>query len=148
MNIQTKYHGEMTINLTDIITFEQGIPGFPDENEFVFLPLPENDVFFIMQSVKSANLGFVVVNPFHFFKDYDFTLPDAVVSQLQLTSTNEVEVYVILTVQDPFTKTTANLQAPVIVNRNKQLGKQVILNDTNYRTKHLLFEAQLQGSKG
>lgn len=28
MNIQTKYHGEITIEETDIIQFENGIPGF------------------------------------------------------------------------------------------------------------------------
>lgn len=90
--------------------------------------------------MKTAGLAFVIVSPFVFFKDYDFNLDESVVEALDITSEKEVAVFVILTVKDPFQQTTANLQAPVIFNVEKKMGKQVILTGTSYETRHIIFQ--------
>lgn len=41
----------------------------------------------------------------------------------------------ILTIEEPFEQSTANLMAPIVVNRRKMLAKQVILHDSSYQTK-------------
>jgi flagellar assembly factor FliW len=138
MKLLTKYHCEIEISEKDIFHFENGIPGFLDEKYFVLLPL-EDTPFVILQSVKTPELGFAMIDPFIYFKDYDFELDEQSVTQLQLSSEKEVAVYVILTVADPFNNTTANLQAPIVLNYEKKLGKQVILTNTTYKTKHRLF---------
>jgi flagellar assembly factor FliW len=143
MKIYTKYHGECEVNEKDIIQFEHGIPGFLDEKQFVLLPL-EDTPFVILQSVKTPELGFVMIDPFSYFNDYDFELDDHSVEQLQLSSEKEVAVYVILTIADPFDNTTANLQAPIVLNYEKKLGKQVILANTVYKTKHRLFPNKVE----
>lgn len=148
MNIQTKYFNEVSIDKNDILRFEHGIPGFLDEKEFVLLPLTEDNVYFVLQSVRTAELAFVVTNPFLFYKDYDFKLDEAIVEQLEIKQPTDVAVYSILTLQDPFENTTANLQAPVIVNVKNNKAKQVILNDENYKTKHPLFNESPASVKG
>ncbi|MBS2771206.1 MULTISPECIES: flagellar assembly protein FliW [Anoxybacillaceae] len=138
MKIETKYHGEYELQQQQIIHFAQGIPGFSEEKRFVLLPL-EDTPFVILQSVATPALGFAMIDPFLYFPDYDFELDDASIEQLELSSAKEVAVYVILTVADPFDQTTANLQAPIVLNQQKRLGKQVILTNTPYQTKHRLF---------
>ncbi|XJZ26950.1 flagellar assembly protein FliW [Bacillota bacterium Lsc_1132] len=138
--IQTKYHGEIEIDNEDILFFEKGIPGFLDEKEFVILPLSEDGTFSVLQSIASPQLAFLVANPFIFFKEYDFKLEDPVVEELELKTEKEVVVYVILTVADPFEKTTANLQAPIVINIANRKAKQVILNNCSYNTKHPIFQ--------
>ncbi|UAL52001.1 flagellar assembly protein FliW [Metabacillus dongyingensis] len=140
MLIQTKYHGEITIDEAQKITFEHGIPGFVNEKNFILLPLEEGSSFFILQSIQSQNTAFVVTSPFFFFKDYEFDLDESTKYLLMIESPNDVEVYVILTVSDPFTNSTANLQGPLILNKGKRLGKQLILNKTAHTTKHRLWE--------
>jgi flagellar assembly factor FliW len=140
MLIQTKYHGEATINEAHKITFEHGVPGFLEEKNYILLPLEEGSSFFILQSIQSQNTAFVVTSPFFFFKDYEFDLDESTKELLMIESPNDVEVYVILTVSDPFTNSTANLQGPLILNKGKRLGKQLILNKTAYTTKHRLWE--------
>lgn len=140
MPIKTKYHSEIEIIKEDILHFEKGIPGFSEEKEFIILPLSEEQAFSVLQSVSTEYLAFLIVSPFHFFPEYDFQLEDSVVEELGLKSEKEVQVYSILTVEDPFDKTTANLQAPVIINENNHKAKQVILNDGDYKTKHLIFQ--------
>ncbi|MBD8071398.1 flagellar assembly protein FliW [Bacillus sp. PS06] len=144
MNIETKYHGQVTIEEKEIFTFEHGIPGFIDETSFVLLPFTEDSVFQILQSVKSPELGFALTNPFIFFTDYDIELPDHVVDELKIESEQDVAIYSILTLQDPFEKTTCNLQAPIVLNVTKRLGRQFILNDTVYTTRHQLVQEKVR----
>ncbi|WPZ18095.1 flagellar assembly protein FliW [Geobacillus subterraneus] len=138
MNIDTKYHGTVTVKEEDIIRFPHGLPGFANEKRFVLLPLAGTP-FVILQSVETPALGFVLIAPFSYFPSYEFELDEATVEQLEIESERDVAVYVILTVADPFDDTTANLQAPVVIHARKRLGKQVILTNTAYKTKHRLF---------
>lgn len=140
MNINTKYHGSVEINSNEILKFEKGIPGFPEEKEFILLPLSDDDIFYVMQSVSNTQLAFVLSSPFNFFREYDIKLEDSVVQELKLKAENDVLMYSILTVQDPFDKTTANLQAPVIINSKNRKAKQVILHNEHFSTKHPIFE--------
>jgi flagellar assembly factor FliW len=141
MNLQTKFHGEVEINEEQILHFNAGLPGFINEKEFCILPIEETPLL-VLQSVRSAETAFILTEPFSFFSDYEFDLPEEVTVALSISSDEYVAVFVILTVQEPFDKTTANLQAPVIINQKVKQGKQIILNGTSYTTKHLLISKE------
>jgi flagellar assembly factor FliW len=143
MNIQTKFHGEQEINTNEIIKFNTGIPGFLDEKEFIILPIEGTDLY-VLQSVRSQQVAFIITDPFLIFPQYEFDLSQEVIEVLEIESEKEVSTFVILTVKDPFQETTANLQAPVIINQNKKLGKQHILTNTSYQTRHKIV-SQEQG---
>ncbi|MGM7683394.1 flagellar assembly protein FliW [Cytobacillus sp. Hm23] len=147
MKIQTKYHGEIQVEEEGVITFENGIPGFLKKKHFVILPFSDDTSFSILQSTATAAVAFVIIEAFTYFTDYDFQLEDHIIKQLHITSEKDIAVYNILTVQDPFDQTTVNLQAPIVINANKHLGKQVILANTPYQTKHALFKQKAQSVK-
>ncbi|GAB1773533.1 flagellar assembly protein FliW [Priestia aryabhattai] len=140
MKVSTSYHGDIEIDNQQTLTFNQGIPGFLDETEFVILPLPEAEAFQVLQSIQTKELAFIITDPFQFFLDYDFQLEPQEIEKLQLQQAEDAAVYVLLTMSDSVEKITANLQAPVIINTKQQLAKQVILMNTAYETKHRLFE--------
>lgn len=140
MKISTSYHGDIEIDNQQTLTFNQGIPGFLEETEFVILPLPEAEAFQVLQSIQTKELAFIITDPFQFFLDYDFQLEPQEIKKLQLQQAEDAAVYVLLTMSDSMEKITANLQAPVIINTKQQLAKQVILMNTAYETKHRLFE--------
>ena len=140
MKISTSYHGNIEIDNQQTLTFNQGIPGFLEETEFVILPLPEAEAFQVLQSIQTKELAFIITDPFQFFLDYDFQLEPQEIEKLQLQQAEDAAVYVLLTMSDSVEKITANLQAPVIINTKQQLAKQVILMNTAYETKHRLFE--------
>lgn len=148
MLIQTKYHGEITIQETDIIHFEKGLPGFLEEKSFTLIDLTDDHLYQIMQSTNEPEIGFIITDPFFFKKDYDFILEDAVVESLEIEEPKDVKVYVILTPSEPFNKSTANLQAPVIINVKNKKAKQVILSNTTYKSKHPLFTEEPIAVKG
>jgi flagellar assembly factor FliW len=146
MNIQTKFHGEQEINKEDIIQFTSGIPGFLEEKEFIVLPIEGTDLF-VLQSVKTDGVAFIIADPFLLFPQYEFDLPQEVLEKLEIRSEKDVVTFAILTVREPFQDTTANLQAPLIINQTRKLGKQVILNTPTYQTKHSIMTPQEQEEK-
>ena len=135
MLMDTKYLGKQEIAEEMIIHFETGIPGFPEEKEFVILDIPGNDVLQIMQSVNHSNLAFFITNPHHFYHDYSFELDGSLLDSLNVKQQSDIVVFVIMTIQEPFAKSTLNLQAPVIINSANKSGKQFILNDEHYSLK-------------
>ncbi|MGD7053006.1 flagellar assembly protein FliW [Sutcliffiella horikoshii] len=143
MKIETKYHGLIEVQEEEVVKFPSGLPGFLEEKKFAIIPFTEDGTFYILQSVITPELGFVLTNPFTFYPDYDFNLENQAVDSLELDSVEDVTVYTVLTMADPFHLTTANLQAPVVVNAKKKLGKQVILTGSPYQTKHNLFPEEI-----
>jgi flagellar assembly factor FliW len=138
MNISTLFFGELEVEEKDIITFIQGVPGFEDLTRYMWIQAEENIPFLYLQSLEKGELSFLVTNPFLFFKEYDFQLPEFAQDELLIEQPEDVEVWSIVTVNEDYTKATVNLLAPIIVNTKNQTAKQVILNDTEYKVKHEL----------
>ncbi|MEH7384276.1 flagellar assembly protein FliW [Bacillus sp. JJ1521] len=148
MKIKTKYHGEVEIDVKDVISFDFGIPGFPDEKEYVILPLSDDSVFFILQSVNSDGLAFIISEPFIHFKEYEYDIPKDDLENLLIETKDDVMTFTVITLVEPIEETTANLQAPLVINRNKNKGKQIILNESTYRTKHKIYRKSSSGQEG
>lgn len=138
MKIQTKYFDEVDINETDIIQFQNGLPGFLDEKKFVLLNL-EDTVFQVLQSVETVDLAFIVVQPFQFKADYMFELDDQVAEQLKIESEEDLTILSIVTLKDSLKTSTVNLKAPLIINHKTKEGKQYIIPKTDYTTKESIF---------
>ncbi|WP_010676913.1 flagellar assembly protein FliW [Bacillus timonensis] len=139
MKIKTKYQDEVELEEKDVISFDFGIPGFPDEKEYIILPLSDDSVFYILQSVKTDELAFIISDPFIHFKEYEFDIPKDDLDILKIEKKDDVVIFSIITVVEPIEETTANLQAPLVINRNRNKGKQIILNDSTYNTKHKIY---------
>ncbi|MBG9657789.1 flagellar assembly protein FliW [Cytobacillus firmus] len=148
MNIQTKYHGETEINPENIITFADGIPSFEDEKKFILLELEEDSAYFVLQSTVTPAVAFLVTSPFTFFPDYQIELSDLAIEKLKIGNKEDVAVFGILTVKEPFDQTTINLKGPVIINSKQKLGKQIVLNETDYHTRHRLFQEKSSVGEG
>ena len=114
MKIKTKYHGEMTVEKEQIIQFANGLPGFLEEKQFIILPLTDDQMYLILQSIQTPEIAFVITNPFYFYKDYEFKLEDGVVEQLEIKEPGDVQVFNILTIHDP---TAARTTSPITLYR-------------------------------
>lgn len=138
MNIQTKFHGEIEIQLDQLWNFPKGIPGFEDEKEFVLLPIEGNDIFQVLQSSNTSSVAFIVTNPYTLVADYTFDIDDPTIELLNIEKPEDVFVLGILTLKQPFDTSTINLQAPLIFQTNSRKAKQMILNDNRFATRHTI----------
>ncbi|MCL1632650.1 flagellar assembly protein FliW [Sporolactobacillus sp. CPB3-1] len=130
MMIQTKYFGKQEITETDIVRFSSGIPGFVQNKQYVIQPFGE--LFSVLQSVNEAHVAFIITSPFFYFKDYSVDLPDHFIDQLHIQSHEDVTVWVIVSVRQPFSQSTVNLRAPIIINIKDRIGKQYIPERSGY----------------
>ncbi|SDZ32899.1 flagellar assembly factor FliW [Proteiniborus ethanoligenes] len=149
MKLSTKHFGEIDIDEKKIINFIDGIPGFEEEKRFVIIDNPEDGVpFKWLQSLDETELAFVIINPFIFKQDYEFNIPDQTIEKLKIKEEKDVAVYSIVNIPEDITKMTANLLGPVIINIKEMLGKQIVLDDNRYKTKHfILEEAKAKGKE-
>ena len=145
MILKTKNFGEIEIDEKNIIHFPEGILGFEEEKQFVMIKdEDEQNPFQWLQSVQNPELAFVIINPFFVFPDYDIVLSKSVQEKLKIEDEKDVAVYSIVVVPEDIEKMTTNLLGPIVININKKLGKQVILDDDRYTTKHYIFKQEPQ----
>lgn len=138
MKIETKYHGTVEYEEKDIIFFKNGLPGFEELHKFIIFPLEDNPYFKILQAIKVPEIGLVTVNPFDFVKEYEISLSEELQQALQVEKPEEVLILNTVTLNSEVSKITTNLKAPIVININKRLGEQIILDNEKYSIKHPL----------
>ena len=124
------------------IRFEKGIPGFEDLKNFKILDLEDNKQFKILQSNESENISFVVTSPFEIYKEYVIDLNNETIKELKIRNSEDVLVLSIITLGETLEKSTLNLKAPLIINIQNKLGRQLILQSEKYETKHPLIRSE------
>ncbi|BBE30449.1 flagellar assembly factor FliW [Tepiditoga spiralis] len=137
MNVTTKL-GISNISEKEIITFEYGMPGFETLKKFVLLTPEESKPIMWLASIENKEIAFPVIHPELIRSDYSITLPKDIVDYLELKTSKDALTLSILTIND--TNTTINLLAPIIISLKNKLGIQLIIENTNYTTKHDLKE--------
>ena len=115
------------------VHFIMPLPGFPEARHFVLEPVDQQgDVLSRLRSVDQEGLEFVVALPDAFFPDYAPELDDTTAERLGLSSAEDAVVLVILTVAEQIERTTANLMAPVVINRHSGDAVQALLITSGY----------------
>lgn len=131
MIITTEHLGNIEYSEQDIINFAHGIPGFENEKKFIIIPAEDIEFpFSYLQSVQSSDLAFIVTDPFLFVEKYDFELSNADAEALKIESEEKlanISVFTIVTIPEDVDKTTINIMAPIVINHETRLGRQVIL---------------------
>ena len=140
MKIKTRLLGEVEIDDEDIIVFPDGILGFEESRKFILLDIPENDVYKVLQDTDNEFVSFVVINPWVFFDNYEIDIPDDELLKINIRNKEQLAVMNIVTMSGEFEKSTVNLLAPVFINAVSMFGRQYVLNNGIYRTRHPLFQ--------
>lgn len=139
MLIKTKDFDFINVPEEDIINFPDGIYGFEEQNDYVLLKNPINDWLMHLQSVSQADTRFLLIDPFIFFEDYKPELTEVVLSNLGVKSEDMLSFFCVAVIPDDPSKMTINLKSPVIINFNKRIGAQIILESNDYSVKTPLF---------
>ena len=148
LKMETKDFGTIEIMEKDIINFPRGLPGFLDRKEFVFLPAGEDSPFIIMQSREEKELAFVTLEPGNFIENYQFEIDDKTEEMLKLESMSDVTVFNIASIREESEDITINLAAPLVVNLQENLGRQVILDPEHFPVRYRVFSSKKKAESG
>ena len=126
MRISTTRFGPVTFEAHDVIHFPEGLPGLAGCCDWVFLADAQNDAVAWLQSVHRWEVALAVVSPRRFVPDYQIRVARPELEPLKLEKATAVEVLVIVGRTER--SVTLNLKAPLVINVDRRLGRQVITN--------------------
>ncbi|MDR2479731.1 MAG: flagellar assembly protein FliW [Treponema sp.] len=135
MKVATKAYGLIEVDKRQKISFPQGLFGFEALSEYVLLDA-DRQPFYWLQSLDVEQVAFVLVNPFLFRPDYELNIGNEELADIGIVSPEKALIFSIVTIPPDGGPMTANLQGPLIINRDTRAGKQAILSDTRWKTKH------------
>lgn len=140
MGIKTTRFGELEVNKNDIISFTDGLLGFDNLTKYFVVDPGDNTLILWLQSAEDEKIAFPIIEPKIFSPDYVVKLTATELTMLDLESLNNAKIYCILTIPQNVTEMSANLKAPIVINNNKKIAKQVVLQDSKLSVKHEMYK--------
>lgn len=142
MLIQTSRFGAVTLQSEDIIEFPEGILGFNDLRKFVLLDDPNDEIFAWLQSCEVSQIAFPVLEPELFAGTYQVSLTKHDLESLGMpvSPTPRIRSFSIITIPEDPTQMTANLKAPIVINIEKRVARQIVLQDNNLAIREPIFQ--------
>jgi len=140
MKFLTGRFGEIDYRENEVILVPKGILGFSQLTRYVVLQDERFAPFKWLQSTEDPNVAFVIMDPREFFPGYKLDINEKELEELDYANFSDLIVYVIVTVSQDASHASADLLGPVVVNPKKRLGKQAVVPNTPYTTKHYLLD--------
>ncbi|MFH1893700.1 MAG: flagellar assembly protein FliW [Candidatus Zixiibacteriota bacterium] len=140
MKIATLRFGELDVPEDKMVEFPKGILGFEQFQKYVILQNEDSEPFKWMQSIEDPNLAFVITNPAFFFPNYKIEMHIRELNEINVAESSCVETYVIVTIPKDISQMSANLQGPLLINTDDNLGKQVVFVNSRYTIRHLIMD--------
>lgn len=143
MKISSSALGEIEISEQQIFEMPAGMIGFPSLRTYALVPFPDQEApFYWWQSLESASLCFILLDPSLVYPDYQVRVPSGELDETGLTDASTGAVFVVATVPENPADMTVNLMGPLVLNRASRKAKQIILTDPRYTTKHRILPAE------
>jgi flagellar assembly factor FliW len=127
MQISTSRFGLVEIDVDDILLFPHGLIAFEDLRHWVLLADAENDALGWLQSVNHGDVALPVVSPRRYAPQYQVHVTRGQLAPLELAHFDAT--YVLSVVSKSDDDFVLNLKAPLVINLDRRLGRQVVTTD-------------------
>jgi flagellar assembly factor FliW len=121
------------------ITMAVPMPGFPAHREFVLVRLHDEGLLYAFTSVEDPELRFLVAPPEPFFPDYAPEIDESVFAALNTKDADRLLLMVVITAGA--NDTTANLLAPIVLDRDTMRAQQVVLSGSGLPVRAIMNRA-------
>ena len=148
MKAATRLFGEIEIDESKIITFENGIIGFPDMKKFTLIFDEEKEgrpSISWLQSMDEPEIAFPVMDPLFVCETYNPSVEEELLKNLGTIKEDNLYVLVTVTVPQNIKELAVNLKAPIVINTDTRKASQIIVEDdlpVRYRIYEILEEAK------
>ena len=148
MKAATRLFGEIEIDESKIITFEDGIIGFPDMKKFTLIFDEEKEgrpSISWLQSMDEPEIAFPVMDPLFVCETYNPSVEEELLKNLGTIKEENLYVLVTVTVPQNIKELAVNLKAPIVINTDTRKASQIIVEDdlpVRYRIYEILEEAK------
>jgi flagellar assembly factor FliW len=126
METLTTRFGRVIFDEEDVIRFPTGLIGLGSCRQWVLLADRNHAAVAWLQCVDQVDVALAVVNPRRFVPDYQLRVARRELAPLDIADLGRAKVLVILGKTDR--GLALNLKAPLVVNPDRRLGRQVVAN--------------------
>jgi flagellar assembly factor FliW len=140
MSFNAKRFGQIDVPEDKVIRFMNGIPGLECMRRSILIKVEETMPFYWLQSVEDGDIALPVVNPLIIDETYSPSVEDSVFDELELDKEEDLLVVSVAVIPQDITKMTVNMAAPMLINIEKNIGRQVILDNSDYPMRLAIYE--------
>ncbi len=126
MLVRTTRFANIEVPAEDLIRFPEGMLGLDDCHSWVLLADAQSETVGWLQSTTRPSVALAVVSPRRFVPDYQLRVFRRELASLELARPEDAQVLSIMSKNER--GITLNLKAPILMNLEKRLGRQVIAN--------------------
>jgi flagellar assembly factor FliW len=135
MRVDTKAYGSIDVDERQRIEFPHGILGFEKLKSYVLLDAPQQP-FYWLQALEVVEVAFVMINPVIFRPDYTVEVSQEELEEIGIDSPEKMLTFAIVTIPRNPAEMTANLQGPIIINKETRVGRQSISMNPEWEVRH------------
>lgn len=149
MKAATRLFGEIEIDESKIITFEDGIIGFPDMKKFTLIFDEEKEgrpSISWLQSMDEPEIAFPVMDPLFVCETYNPSVEEELLKNLGTIKEDNLYVLVTVTVPQNIKELAVNLKAPIVINTDTRKASQIIVED-DLPVRHRIYEILEEAKK-
>ena len=136
--ILTKPFGSVELDERQRVRFPFGVLGFESLHDYALLDA-EQAPFYWLQSLEVVEIAFVLIEPRVFRPDYSPGVAPEDLAEIGIFKPEDALVFAIVTIPEDPRQMTANLQGPVILNRQTRTGRQCISSDPRWQVRHTIL---------
>ena len=114
------------------IDFVAPLPGFPEHRRFYLVNIDDSGLVFSLTSADDPELRFLVVPPPPFFPDYTPEIGDDALAALGVDEAERLLLLLVVTAGETLRDTTANLMAPIIIDKESRRAVQTVLAGSGF----------------
>ncbi|MCL2699338.1 MAG: flagellar assembly protein FliW [Defluviitaleaceae bacterium] len=145
MKLKTRHFGEVEIPEDILLSFDEGIPGFPDSKRFVLIQEPDHaddddSLFYWLQSADEPELALMLMDVVKVMPEYDPAVDLDQIHELGLLEAESYFVYNVVRIPEEIEKMSVNLKAPIVINDRLKKGKQVFSKNEDYAIRYFIYE--------
>lgn len=142
MKLTTRIFGEVEIEDSKIISFPNGIIGFPDLKRFTLMYDSEkgSDTIKWLQSIEEPGFAMPVMDPLIVCPDYNPQVDRLSITDIGELDDTEMLVLVTVTVPHDLKQMTVNLKGPFIINVKEMKASQTIIDNDDYPVKFPIYD--------
>jgi flagellar assembly factor FliW len=130
--IELPRFGGCTYGDSEVIRFPWGLPGFAALRRFLVISVDGEQGYVWLQSLDDRSVAIPLCDPWSLFDDYEAPLPLYAKQSLEIETADSFCLMCVLVARESEAETTINLLAPIVINLETRIGRQVMLENQRY----------------
>jgi len=126
MRVESSRFGTLEVQDEDVLHFPHGLLGLEKQRDWVLLSDLETDSLGWLQSQTDPQVAVAVVSPRRFVPGFQLRVSPGELEPLRLQDPKQAQVLALLSKHAD--ELTVNLKAPLVINPELRLGRQVVAN--------------------